>query len=129
MGRNAGDIERGILQILSSRLSVTTSELVTQLQERDTFMTQPTTNYYTVPKLAERLGIASSSVLDWIKRGHIEEPPILPVTRVRGYSLEAADRIAAWYLQRVLDRKTRGPGAKARRMRFRLLSDTQVEEL
>ncbi len=72
-------------------------------------------NFLTVPKLAERLGLSPSSVLDWIKRGHIGEPSVMPDTGKRGYSLEAADRIEAWYRQRVLDHKTRGPGALARR--------------
>ena len=35
--------------------------------------------YYTIPKLAERLGVTAASLRDWIKHGYIEEPPRLPV--------------------------------------------------
>ena len=71
-------------------------------------------NYYTIPKLAERLGITPASVRDWIKRGRIEEPPELPVTGERGYSVKAADRIESWYLMQLAQGKTRGPGTATR---------------
>ena len=71
-------------------------------------------NYLTIPKLAERLGVTPPSVRDWIKRGRIEEPPKLPVTGERGYSVKAADRIESWYLMRLAQGKTRGPGTATR---------------
>ncbi len=78
-------------------------------------MTQP--RFYSIPRLAKRLGITPASIRDWIKRGHVEPPPLLPATGERAYPEEMAERIERWYLQRLLDRKTRGPGARARRQR------------
>ncbi len=86
---------------------------------------------YTISKLAKRLGIAPTSVRNWIKCGYIEQPPLEPVTEARGYSDKAADRIEHWYLQRLLDGKTRGVGAEARRaaavVRIKELAETEAE--
>jgi len=73
--------------------------------------------YYTIPKLAARLGVTPASVRDWIRRGYIEGPPTLPVTGERAYPAEAADRIVRWYAERAANGGTRGPGATERRSR------------
>ena len=87
--------------------------------------------YFTIPKLARRLGVTAASVREWIERGHIEEPPVLPVTGERAYSAKAADRIEDWYVERALSGKTRGPKATERRERARVLvaaRSTSAEE-
>ncbi len=73
--------------------------------------------YFTVPKLARQLGVTPASVREWILRGLIEEPPMLPVTGERAYTAEASARIERWYMGRVANGRTRGPGAAARRER------------
>ena len=73
--------------------------------------------YFTIPRLARRLGVTPASVREWIARGQIEEPPVLPVTGERAYPAEAADRIERWYVTRAASGGTRGPGASLRRVR------------
>jgi transposase-like protein len=77
--------------------------------------------YFTIPKLARRLGVTPASVREWIRRGLIEEPPALPVTGECAYPAEAAYRIEKWYLERASSGKTRGPKSAERRARARLL--------
>ena len=71
--------------------------------------------YLSIPKLANRLGVTSASVRDWIKRGYIEPPLALPVTGERVYPAHTADHIERWYMERAANGGTRGPGAKERR--------------
>ena len=71
--------------------------------------------YYSVPRLAKRVGVTPASVRVWINRGYIEAPPKLPVTGERAYPAEHAVRIERWYLQRAANGGTRGPGARQRR--------------
>lgn len=71
--------------------------------------------YYTVPRLAKRLGVTPASVREWITRGYVEGPPTLPVTGERAYPAEAAGRIERWYIERASHGATRGPGASQRR--------------
>jgi hypothetical protein len=75
--------------------------------------------YWTIPRLAKRLGVTPTSVRDWIARGLIEEPSTLPVTGERAYAAAAAERIERWYLRRAAAGKTRGPGSRDRRERAR----------
>ena len=75
--------------------------------------------YFSIPRLAERLGITPASVRLWIKSGYVEVPPELPVTGERAYPIEAAQRIERWYQKRAASGKTRGPGARKRRERAR----------
>ncbi len=75
--------------------------------------------YYTIPRLAARLGVTAGSVREWIARGHIEAPPALPVTGDRAYPAEAAARIERWYVERAAEGRTRGPGATKRRANAR----------
>jgi len=77
--------------------------------------------YFTIPRLARRLGVTPASVREWIGRGQIEEPPVLPVTGERAYSAKAADRIEHWYVERASSGKTRGPKSTERRERARFL--------
>jgi hypothetical protein len=75
--------------------------------------------YFTIPKLARRLGVTPASVREWIERGLIEEPHTLPVTGERAYPSKAADSIERWYMERAADGLTRGPHAAERRERAR----------
>jgi hypothetical protein len=75
--------------------------------------------YFTIPKLAERLGITPASIRDWIRRGRLEPPPELPATGERAYPAIQADRIERWYWMKVANGKTRGPGSEDRRARAR----------
>lgn len=84
--------------------------------------------YFTIPRLAQRLGITPSSIRDWIQNGYVEAPPELPVTRERAYPAEAARRIEAWYADRAANGGTRGPGAKERRERARTLFAQREKE-
>jgi hypothetical protein len=71
--------------------------------------------YYTIPKLAQRLGVTPASVRQWISQGLIEAPPTLPVTGERAFGAAAAERIEHWYVERAAHGGTRGPGASRRR--------------
>ena len=71
--------------------------------------------YFTIPRLAARLGVTPPSVRLWIARGYIEPPSELPVTGERAYPADVADRIEGWFLERAAGGKTRGPGARQRR--------------
>ncbi len=71
--------------------------------------------YFTIPKLAARLGVTPPSVRLWIARGYIDPPPELPVTGERAYPSDIAERIERWFLERAAKGKTRGPGAAQRR--------------
>ncbi len=83
-----------------------------ELSGLSNFTEETNMNYHvTIPQLAERLGITSAGIQNWIRRGLIGEPPILPDTGKRGYSLVAADRIEHWHLKRSLDPRTRSRGA------------------
>lgn len=84
--------------------------------------------YYTIPKLAARLGVTPASVRDWIRRGYIEAPPTLPVSGERAYPAEAAERIERWYARRAANGGTRGPGATERRSRARDVLASQALE-
>lgn len=71
---------------------------------------------FTIPALARRLGVSSTTVRDWIERGEIEAPPHeLPLSGESVYTSDEAERIEAWYLRRAS--RSRGPGAKERRQR------------
>ena len=74
---------------------------------------------YTIPKLADRLGVTPASVRNWIMSGLIDAPPQLPVTGERAYSSDAAAQIERWYMRRAANGGTRGPGATERRQRSR----------
>ena len=74
---------------------------------------------YTIPKLADLLGVTPASVRNWIKSGLIDAPPRLPVTDERAYSSDAAAHIQRWYMRRAANGGTRGPGANERRQRGR----------
>ena len=71
--------------------------------------------YFTIPRLAARLGVTPPSVRLWIARGYIDPPPELPVTGERAYPSDVAERIEGWFLERAAKGKTRGPGARQRR--------------
>jgi len=77
--------------------------------------------YFSIPRLAQRLGVTPASVRLWIKSGYVEAPPELPVTGERAYPIEAAQRIERWYQKRAASGKTRGPGARDRRERAKEL--------
>lgn len=75
-------------------------------------MTRDTT--YTIPELAERIGVTDQSVRNWIEADRIEKPDEIPATGERVYSNEAADRIKKDYMIRAAKGETRGPGAAER---------------
>ncbi len=75
---------------------------------------------YTIPKLADLLGVTPASVRNWIVSGLIDTPPRLPVTGERAYSSDAAAQIERWYMRRAANGGTRGPGAMDRRQRGRV---------
>ena len=71
--------------------------------------------YFTIPKLAARLGVTPPSVRLWIARGYIDPPPELPVTGEHAYPANVANHIERWYMERAAMGKSRGPGARQRR--------------
>lgn len=72
---------------------------------------------FTIPQLADRLGVSAQAVRDWISKGRIEEPDKIPATGERVYSKAAAERIERDYMRRAARGETRGPGAAERRQR------------
>ena len=78
-------------------------------------------HFFTIPRLSRRLGVTPASIRDWIRRGLVEAPPVLPVTGERAYPAEAAAAIERWHMKRCASGGTRGPGAAARRERARRL--------
>ena len=69
--------------------------------------------YFTIPRLAARLGVTPPSVRQWIARGYIDPPRELP-TGEHAYPANVADQIERWYMERAAIGKTRGPGARQR---------------
>lgn len=83
---------------------------------------------YTIPRLAERLGVSDQSVRNWIRSGQIEPPQEIPATGERVYPAEAAARIERDYMIRAASGGTRGPGASERRQRAQAwLEENDVE--
>lgn len=72
---------------------------------------------YTIPRLAERLGVTAQAIRVWIAEGRIEPPKPIPVTGEGVYSSKAAERIEREFMVRAAGRGTRGPGAARRRER------------
>ncbi len=75
--------------------------------------------YFTLEALAERLSVHRLSVRKWIQEGLIEAPPTLPVSGVAAYPARSADKIERWFLERMANGRSRGPGAGQRRERAR----------
>ena len=71
--------------------------------------------WYTVPKLARRIGVTPAAIRQWIAKGDIEPPQRIPATGERVYRADAAARIERWYMWRAAAGGTRGPGAARRR--------------
>lgn len=78
---------------------------------------QSSDEIYTIPQLADRIGVSATSVRNWYKSGRIDPPEVIPATGEKFYSGKAADQIERDYMIRAARGGTRGPGAKARRAR------------
>lgn len=74
---------------------------------------------YTIPELAERIGVTAQSVRNWIRSGRIDPPAEIPATGEKVYSADAAARIERDYMIRAARGGTRGPGAAERKERAR----------
>lgn len=70
---------------------------------------------FTIPKLADRLGVTPTTIRDWIAQGLLDAPPELPLHWYRAYPADKADQIERWYMRRAAAGYTRGPGARRRR--------------
>ena len=67
--------------------------------------------HYTVPKLAQLLGVAPSTIRYWIQAGYIERPQPIDSSPAVVYPADAVERIRAWYARRVVAGLCRGMGA------------------
>lgn len=71
--------------------------------------------YFSIPALARRLGVTAPAVRQWIAKGAIESPSVIPVTGEKAYTEKAVAAVERWYMNRVVEHGTRGPGASNRR--------------
>ncbi len=71
--------------------------------------------YFSIPALARRLGVTAPAVRQWIAMNMIEPPSVISVTGEKAYKEEAVAAVERWYMNRVVEHGTRGPGASDRR--------------
>ena len=71
--------------------------------------------WYTIPRLARRIGVTPAAIRQWIAKEYIEPPEQIPATGERVYRADAVASVERWYMRRAAAGETRGPDASRRR--------------